>query len=268
MPALPPLCRLGIGLSAIFGASCAPTTGPADIQAPNPSAQPVNQLVIAGNACGPAALLASIRAGNSNWTKLADQLPGKSDRATLNYLIRAHGLKPSRHLKNRNRWTREGINAPDLTDLAGEVAALAGLTPPSYALVDARASEPPEKSARRFHQRVTTSLSHGFPPIVKIQRYVKRDGQWHPLQSHFVTIVRITRDDTRPQPAWTFSYFDPWGGKKSTGTWQIASASHDTSTVPLPTPLTAIMPDAHIGRSQAPNNSRSTLAPTVFIGIW
>ena len=266
MPALPPLCRLGIGLSAIFGASCAPSTGPADIQAPNPTARPVNQLVIAGNACGPAALLASLRTGNSNWTVLADQLPGKSDRATLNYLIRAHGLKPSHHLKNRRRWTREGINAPDLTDLAGEVAALAGLTPPSYALVDSRDSE--EKSARRFHQRITTSLSRGFPPIVKIQRYVERDSQWLPLQSHFVTIVRVIRDDTRPQPAWTFDYFDPWGGKKSTGTWQLASASHDTSAASLPTPLTAIAPDAHIGRRQVPKSSRSTLAPTVVIGIW
>ena len=45
-------------------------------EAPKANATPVNQLAISGNACGPAALLASFRCGNDAWQRAAASLPG------------------------------------------------------------------------------------------------------------------------------------------------------------------------------------------------
>ena len=93
-----------------------------DRWAPNAVAGPVNQLIIAGNACGPAALLTSLQCGDESWQAVSKIIPGSSDKSKLLYIIKAHGLQDSESLKGRKRWTRHGINADDLEVIAREYA--------------------------------------------------------------------------------------------------------------------------------------------------
>jgi hypothetical protein len=236
-------------------------------RAPHFDAGPVDQLAIAGNACGPAALLAAIRCGDERWTAIAERLPGESDRAKMNYIIRAHGLVPSASLKDRRRWTREGVNADDLAAIASELAAIGGLPAPRTDTLFRGKRESPESLARRFHKRLTKSLARGFPPIVSVRRYVERDGRWTALQGHFITVVSVPRRLGWRESSFEFTYFDPWGGKTARGHLRVPG--HPIlGAGDRPGSLEAVMIDADIGRSKVRRGERSVIVPTVVTGTW
>lgn len=230
-------------------------------RAPGIEAGPVDQLVVSGNACGPAALLASIRCGSAKWQALADRFPGPSDKAKLLYIIRAHGLKPSTSLKDRRRWTRDGINAEDLLEVARELAALGALTPPDGEALFARRSETTTQLLRRTHDRLHASLACGFPPVLSLRRYARRDGSWRVLQHHFVTVVGVPEKLDRHADSFAITYFDPWGGKRDTATFRI----------PGPPDLAALellAPHANVGKSKVRNGEATALVPSMVIGRW
>jgi hypothetical protein len=90
-------------------------------EAANKDAAPVNQLVIAGNACGPAALLSAFRFGDVNWQRAANAIPGETDRQRLRTIILREGMRPSKNLGGRPRWSKSGVNVADLCDMANEL---------------------------------------------------------------------------------------------------------------------------------------------------
>ncbi|MBK1826005.1 hypothetical protein [Haloferula rosea] len=256
------LHRLLILVSLVAGATAD------DRWAPNAVAGPVNQLDIAGNACGPAALLTSFRCGDESWTEVATAIPGSSDKAKLLYMIRAHGLRPSTSLKDRKRWTREGVNVEDLNSIAGELSALAAKPSPKLESLLLTGRESPEKLVGRVHSRMRNSLKNGFPPVISLRRYVFRKGQWQALQTHFVTIVRVPDRIPRRTSNFDFTYFDPWGGKKETGWFLIP-------TKPLLAPpsesspcLETNVPKANIGKAKVHRGERTAVVPTFLIGRW
>jgi hypothetical protein len=239
-----------------------------DRWAPRADAGPVDQLDIAGNACGPAALLASFRCGDEQWRAISGKIPGSSDRSKLLYIIKAHGLQPSTSLQGRKRWTRQGINAEDLTAVAGELAAIGSMPAPRSDQLFRGRWEKPAKLLRRTHDRLRDSLKRGFPPLLSIKRYTYRNDQWQALQGHFVTVVRVPEKIDRKATSFTFTYFDPWHGRKSEGTLRIPTKPVISTDGESSACLEAHVPGADIGRKQVRKGERSVAVPVVVIGRW
>ena len=234
-------------------------------RAPNLSAGPVNQLEIAGNACGPAALLTSVKCGGERWQKLAERLPGETDRSKMLYIIRAHGLKPSTSLRNRKRWTNDGVNMEDLSVIAGELSTLEGLPAPAMAGFLDGSTKKPEKTLRRLHSHLRKSLRRGFPPILSVRRHVLRNGRWPALRGHFVTVVAVSERVPHGATSFQITCFDPWKGRSLTGMVRIAA---DTNTARVPSHLEIEMPGIRVGSSELKAGEHSHLVPAMALGLW
>ena len=126
----------------------------------------LNQLSIAGNACGPAALLTAFRFGNENWQRAGSSIAGENDRQRLSYVIRNVAMRPSRHLGGRPRWSKSGVNVADLCDIANELTAGQYLPQVRYEVLFLKPKESQEKLLRRVHDRLSESLAKGLPPVI------------------------------------------------------------------------------------------------------
>lgn len=236
--------------------------------APNAAAAPVNQLSISGNACGPAALLASFRCGNEAWQRAAASLAGETDRDQLRLWIRLHGLRPSTTLKGRQRWSSKGINVEDLVAAANEMNRPLFLPPLAHDDLFLRPGEKPGALLRRTRDRLDKSLVKGIPPILSLRRFVLRKGIWTPVQGHFVTVTGVTRKLARGDSSFAFQYLDPWGGKRCEGTLALpprsvlAAAGQDSPC------LEATVPSALIGKSEVRRGETTAVVPAAVIGRW
>jgi hypothetical protein len=239
-----------------------------DRWAPNAVAGPVNQLIIAGNACGPAALLTSLQCGDESWQAVSKIIPGSSDKSKLLYIIKAHGLQDSASLKGRKRWTRHGINADDLEQIAGELAAMKGLPSPRSEQLFRKGRETPAKLIARTHDRLRDSLKRGFPPVLSLKRYVFRQGQWQSIQGHFVTIVRVPEKIDRKASSFTFTYFDPWQGKKHEGTFRVPTEPLISIDGQSSSCLEAVVPSADVGRELVKSGEKTFIVPVGVMGRW
>ena len=114
-PALHSLLAPLLGLSAM--------AAPEMREAPSLSAPAANQLVVAGNACGPAALLNAFRFGNEHWQRASNVIAGDNDRERILSIIREIGMRPSKHVPGQPRWSRRGVSLADLRDMADEMTA-------------------------------------------------------------------------------------------------------------------------------------------------
>jgi hypothetical protein len=179
-------------------------------QAPNPGATFANQLSLATNACGPAALINSLRSGDEACQSAAARIAGSNDQKKLRHIILKHGAKPSRSIPGRIRWSRRGINASDLTDVVNELHPAANVT-----FHHPGSSNTP--LLKHSHQLLANSLDQGFPPIVSIRRYA--NGM--PLDSHFLTIIAVDAMPQKHPQQFGFTCVDPAGAKKLSGTVSI-----------------------------------------------
>ncbi len=228
-------------------------------------AGPVDQLEVAGNACGPAALLASFRCGSEPWRIAPERIPGDSDRLKLLYIIRAHGLRPSASLRDRKRWSSDGINLEDLADVAAELAAIGGRPAPRVEHLLREDRESPGRHLDRLHDRIRDSLKAGFPPVVSLRRHVLRKGTWTPLEGHYVSIVMVPEKLPRRARSFDFIYFDPWGGRKCRGTFRIADRPILAAKGKQSPFLEALVPEARIGRSKLRAGETSVVVPSAMI---
>lgn len=236
--------------------------------APNAAATPVDQLAISGNACGPAALLASFRCGGPDWRRAAETLPGDGDRQQLGHWIRSHGLQPSSTLRGRKRWTSAGINVADLLLAANETTRPLFLPPLAADELFRRRGESPDDLLRRARARIDRSLAKGIPPLLSLRRFVLRGGEWTALQSHFVTIVSVPRQLPRGADSFAIAYLDPWGGKRCQGALALAPGSLLAPAGKTAPCLEARLPDAHIGRREVRRGETTAIVPAAVIGRW
>lgn len=261
---MPHLRRIKLFLIALAG-----TCGAAEFrEAPNPGAKPVNQLAISGNACGPAALLASFRFGNESWQAAAKSLPGDTDKEQLTQWIKRHGLRPSGTLKGRMRWSSGGINAEDLVVAANEMSR--SLYLPTLAIDDLfrRKGEQPQHLLKRTREHLDRSLTRGFPPVLSLKRFVLRKGVWTPVQGHFVTVTGVSAKLPRGDSSIRISYLDPWGGKRCDGVLKMADRAilaADANSSPC---LIAEVPAANIGKKDVKRGEVSVVVPSAVIGRW
>lgn len=225
-------------------------------------ARAANQLVVSGNACGPAALLNSLRFADVRWRKALASIDGETDRGQLLTIIRRHGLRPSPHLGGRPRWSRRGMNVVDLTDIANEITAPRGLPAIRHEILIANTFETtsPSRYLARTHRHLEKSLARGLPPILSIRRFAMRGGEWVVIDAHFVTVIEVPRRLPRNAESFAITYIDPWGARRHQGEIRINSD--------FPGFPEADFPDARVGKTQLRPGEKSILAASAVIGCF
>ncbi len=237
-------------------------------EAPELSAKPANQLVLAGNACGPTALLNAFRFGNKDWQRALANIKGSTDKESIQTLIRESGMRPSNHIKGRPRWSRKGVNIADLCDMANETTRGQLLPLIQQDALFMKKGESQEKLIRRVHRQLHESLAKGLPPVISLRRFVRRGSDWVVLDAHFVTLISIPRKYEKGSRSFPVSYIDPWGGKISTGHITIPEhpvLSDDAEGSPC---LEAVFPQAAVGKKLVRKGERSTLCVSAMLGRW
>ncbi len=253
--------------------SAAAIAMPPEREAPNGSAVAVDQLVVAGNACGPAALLNAFRFGNADWRRASDAVAGANDRERILTIIREIGMRPSKHVPGRARWSRRGVNLADLRDMADEMAAGHVLPLFSEDVFFLKSRETPEKLLRRAHRRLETSLAKGLPPILSLRRHVQRSAagqppQWVVTDAHFVTLTAIPRGLGKNARSFPVRYIDPWGGRHCQGEIRIPNSPVLSSGNGVPSCLEAWFPQTSAGAKQVRKGQETVLVLSAAIGRW
>lgn len=248
---------------------------PAMRGAPNPGAVPVDQWVIAGNACGPAALLNALRFGGPSWQRAAAGVLGETDRGKLSTIIRTWGLKPSASLPGRTRWGRDGVNVDDLRDIANDLGRPQLLPKMGSEVLVLRAGETPAKLLARTHARVAGSLRKGLPPVLSIRRIARVGGKagagWEVIQGHYVTVISAPVKLQAGAESFPVSYVDPWGGRRAEGRIAISSQaflSGDQAEGGVAPCLEAAFPEAEVGRKRVKAGQQTLVVASGVIGIW
>ncbi len=241
-------------------------------EAPHPGAVPVDQLAIAGNACGPAALLSAFRFGSEGWRKAADAVDGENDRQRLRKIILEIGMRPSKSLGGRPRWSKSGVNIADLCDMANEMAAGHALPELGYEIMVRKPKESHADLLERVHGRLEKSLAKGLPPVVGIRRFVKRKGGWEVVEAHFVTVIAIPRKLEKGADSFPVTYLDPWGGHRREGRVAISGQEFlagDGQVDPILAPcLEAVFPQALVGKAKVGKGEATLLTVSAAIGRW
>lgn len=263
-PALTSFLLLGFCLSA--------AAAPPLREAPNPAATPADQLSVAGNACGPAALLNAFRFGNADWQRASSAIPGENDRQRIIHIIRGPGTRPSSHLKGRARWSRSGVNIADLQDIANDLTRGQYLPQVTQQVLFRQPGETPEKLLRRVHRLLGISMDKGLPPVISLRRHVlrMRDGvpQWTVLDAHFVTLTSLPRKLDKHARSFPVTYIDPWGGKLRQGSITIPDRPLLAGTAADSPCLQADFPTAAVGSKLVRRGETSALAVAAALGRW
>jgi hypothetical protein len=258
------------GLLSAVSALAAPVL----LEAPNISAVPANQLVVAGNACGPAALLNAFRCGNTDWQRAGNALAGANDRERLLRIIREIGMRPSRHVSGHPRWSRRGVGLADLCDMANEMIVGQFLPQLSEEAFFLKRGESPEALVRRVYQRFDTSMVKGLPPVLSVRRYALRRaaGQdaahWVVIDAHFVTLTVLPRRLEKHAFSFPVSYIDPWGARRCQGSLGIPGEPVFPDAAGFSSCLEADFPEAAVGRKRVGRGERTVLLLAAAIGRW
>lgn len=254
------ICLLGIVIPAL--------AAPMLQEASNLSAKPANQLVVAGNACGPTALLNAFHFGSADWRRAYDAIQGSTDKELIYTIIREIGMRPSNHLTGHPRWSRKGVNIADLCDMANELTRGQMLPQISQEVLFAKKGESQEKLIARVHHKLAISLTKGLPPILSLRRYVLRNSQWMVVDAHFVTLVSLPRKLAKGARSFAVSYVDPWGGKILTGNIAIPSQPVLSNFVNTSPCLEAAFPNSSVGKKSLRAGEHSVLALSAALGRW
>lgn len=242
-------------------------------EAANPAAVPVNQLVVAGNACGPAALLNAFRFGNKDWQRASNAIAGKNDRDHVLTVIREVGMRPSKSVPGRPRWSRRGVNVADLRDMANEMAADHWLPQISEDMCYLKTRETPEKLLRRVHSRLRTSLAKGLPPILSIRLHVLRahsghEAQWSSIDAHFITVTTVPGRLEKNARSFPVRYIDPWGGRFCEGEIRIPAQAVLPDGNGRSSCLEVLFPQTSVGAKLVRLGEETVVVPAAVIGRW
>lgn len=209
-------------LCLLFLSQCSFSTK-AFYTSPNPTATPVNQLNYHLNGCGPSALMTSMQFGSKKWQRLYQNIPGSTERAKYQHIIKNHIKQPSNILRGISRWdSRKGINILDLEEVAQELQAGSGTRSLRYHEFHDSTTKNSAKNLRMVHRQLVDSLKKGYPPLVSIHRFAHRPSKgnirWRRLFSHYLVIHKIPSRIPSGATSFDVEYIDPWGGQIHKGT--------------------------------------------------
>ncbi|MES2922158.1 MAG: hypothetical protein V4819_11460 [Verrucomicrobiota bacterium] len=241
--------------------------------APEAPAVPANQLVVAGNACGPTALLNAFRFGNPAWQRASNAIAGDTDKQRISNIIREGGMRPSSHLVGHPRWSRKGVNLADLCDIANEMTRGHFLPQVSQEVLFLKPGETQEKLLKRVHQRLATSIAKGLPPVISLRRYAKRGRggkppEWIVLEAHFVTLTALPPKLEKGAGSFPISYIDPWGGKTCQGVISLPGHPILADSVAASPCLEAVFPQALVGKKSIRPGEPNGLIIAAMLGRW
>ena len=241
-----------------------PSVATGQLVAPNREGKAVNQLAVSGNACGPAALLTSYTLASPRWQEIPRGLPGKDDRARLDYVIKQYGGRPSKHLNGRPRWNhKNGISLVDLTDVANEMRNGRRLPELEWEVLLPRERESELGLFKRTHSRLSKSLQRGLPPIIGLQRLAHRKSgdqkTWATVYGHFIVITELPRKLERNAHTFPVRYADPWGGAVRTGQLRIVK-------YPGLSAVVAELPESQVGRRLLRKGEQSVVIVSSGLG--
>jgi hypothetical protein len=238
-----------------------------------PAAVPANQLVVAGNACGPTALLNAFRFGNPAWQRASNAIAGDTDKQRITRIIRERGMRPSSHLIGHPRWSRKGVNLADLCDIANELTRGHFLPLVSQEVLFLKPGETQEKLLKRVHQRLDTSIAKGLPPVISLRRYAKRGQngkppEWIVLDAHFVTLTALPHKLEKGARSFPISYIDPWGGKLCQGVISLPERPILADSAATSPCLEAVFPQASVGKKLIHPGELTGLTVAAVLGRW
>lgn len=255
-------------------ACCSPLMAATPLrEAPNLQATPANQLVVAGNACGPTALLNAFRFGSPAWQRASASIAGTTDKELIYTIIRESGMRPSASIKGRPRWSKNGVNLVDLCDIGNELTRAHFLPQMRQEVLFTSPGESQKKLLIRVHHLFETSLEKGLPPIISLRRYVHRSQkgkapEWIVLDAHFVTITSVPRSLEMNATSFPVAYADPWGGKICPGSISIPTRNVLAPTAADSPCLEAIFPEAAVGKKSIRPGESSVLTAVAVLGRW
>ena len=235
--------------------------------------EPANQLTVAGNACGPTALLNAFRFGNPAWQRASNAIAGDTDKQRITGIIRERGLRPSSHLVGHPRWSRKGVNLADLCDIANEMTRGHFLPSVSQEVLFRKPGETQEKLLKRVHHLLDTSIAKGLPPVISLRRYAKRGQngkppEWTVLDAHFVTLTTLTHKLENGARSFPISYIDPWGGKICQGTISVPERPILADSAAASSCLEAVFPQALVGKKSVRPGEPTGLTVAAALGRW
>jgi hypothetical protein len=242
-------------------------------EAPNLAAKPANQLLVSGNACGPAALLNAFRFGSEDWQRATNAITGETDKQRIYTIIREYGMRPSKTITGRPRWSKKGVNLADLCDIGNEIKQPHFLPTLGHEVLFLAPRETQEKLLLRIQKRLDASLARGFPPIVSLRRYALRHhkgmaAEWVVLDAHFVTVIAVPGKLDAGARSFSVSYIDPWGGKVAQGVIAIPNRGVLGNAAEDSPCLEAVFPQASVGKKLVRAEEFSVLTVSAMMGKW
>lgn len=175
-------------------------------------------------------------------------------------------MRESSSLPGRARWSRAGINLTDLRDVANELARPLYLPPISQQTLFLRPGESQNSHLRRVQSLLAHSLKEGFPPILSVRRYVKRNDQWTSVQAHFVTVTSVPGSLSSGLSSFPIRCVDSWGGRFRGGHISISERPFLGENANENPNLAAILPDVSIGKNLIRAGEESILVASAALG--
>ncbi len=206
--------------------SCVGVKG--SMSVPNAEAKAINQISIHKMGCGPASLINAYRCAGTQWNPARNVLQKGSDKEQFDFMVKYYGRVYSRYAHAAMRWDdSNGINGPDLTDLANDFQKRNKLSLPKLTHIThfIKSEQGEQALLRATHKHLVHSLKEGFPPILSVKRVAQRDSRWRQVHGHFVVLYEIPGSLPRDATSFKIKYIDPWGGKIKSGTILISQKS-------------------------------------------
>lgn len=253
-----------------FVLSLGASANPGWLSAPVADAPPANQLLVDGNACGPACLLSAFRAGSKKWRTSISKIGGSSDSEKIRNIISDYARRPSTLDPKKARWNgRYGIASPDLVAMANELRSNQWMGGVKQEIFFKKSREKDAELLARIHSKLSKSLKKGLPPIIRIRRVVWRAPEgsstksWLTLQAHYIVLTGLEKKKPKATTFFKVTYHDPWGGKRLSGTVHIPDA--DSTGIAT---LIADFPGSNIGKKLLRRSERTRLSLSSAIGLF
>jgi len=196
------------------------------IDAPNMDAPVIDQIPIHALACGPVALLNAYQLSSDSWRASTNRMSGSAEEK-FHYFTKTYCSRFSRNTYQKKRWDdKNGIRPDDLTEAINELHKKAHLPTVQMERLFLTKNQTHPELLVNLHASIAKSLKKGFPPLLSISRFVKITSatgghRWSEVSSHFITITSIPQKLEPDNQSCSFSYVDPWGGRKGSSSFTI-----------------------------------------------
>ncbi len=173
-------------------------------------------------ACGPTAILNSLRFATGDERDIFPTLVGSDDATRLRYLLDRWFIgRASSVAVGVKRFDTHGCYVEDLAEGFNELLSEKKQPVAKSGFLDRRNEEENDRDfLERIHGRFADSLRRGLPPIVSLRSFVARKhygesdtSRWGIARHHFVVLTSVPEKLPENDLGFRFEYIDPNGGK-------------------------------------------------------